>query len=297
MDTTIVKGGEFSPDQIALLKTTVAKGCSDDELKLFLHVCQRSGLDPFARQIYAIKRKNRRTNTEEMTIQTGIDGYRVIAERTGKYAPGPEPKYNYDKEGRLISATSSVFKLVGDRWFEVSATAFFVEYVQEGNQLWGKLPHVMLSKVAESLCLRRAFPNELSGVYTHEEMAQAESGAIKMPEKKTAQPPVLSQAPETPIEMEGPLIFSPISEEPSVQEAIPFPPLKEAPEMPFAAMKIDRPKQRALFALMKECGLVENQLRAVLKDLFGLEHTGELTRGQYEQLVSAMKRGRGVQEE
>ena len=161
---------EWTRDQIDLIKKTVAKGTSDDELKLFLYTCQKTGLDPLIRQIYAVKRGG---VSNQMSIQTGIDGYRLIAERTGKYAPGREPSFT-EKDGRLVSATAYVKKLVQGEWHDVAATAFYAEYEQPTGPMWRKMPHVMLAKCAEALALRRAFPAEMSGVYTQEEMSQAE---------------------------------------------------------------------------------------------------------------------------
>lgn len=159
---------EFTEDKIALLKNTVAKGVTDNELELFVHTCKRMGLDPFMRQIYCVKRG------PTMTIQTGIDGYRLIADRSGKYMPGRESTYTYDKEGRLLSATAYVKKLGPDgQWHEVASTAVWQEY-EANTPIWKKMPHVMLAKTAESAALRRAFPAEMSGVYTEEEMAQAD---------------------------------------------------------------------------------------------------------------------------
>lgn len=192
-EIALVEG--FNPNQVDLIKRTVCRGASDDELLLFLHVCHKSGLDPFARQIYAIKRKVE--GREVMTFQTSVDGYRAIAERTGNYAPGKEATFTYDKDGKLLSATAYIKKRVGDAWFDVSATAHHDEYIpkwwdsKEGKwkfpQMWEKMPHAMLAKCAESLVLRRAFPNEMSGTYTNEEMAQTGGDSprtVQMPKEK-----------------------------------------------------------------------------------------------------------------
>lgn len=157
----------FSNEKRKLLKDTVCRGASDSEFELFLHVCIKTGLDPFMKQIYSIPRGGQRT------IQTSIDGFRLIAERTNRYAPGKEPSYVYNGEAQLISATATVKKMTADgTWHDVSATAFNSEYNGK-NTFWTKMPHLMLAKCAECLALRRAFPAEMSGVYTDEEMQQA----------------------------------------------------------------------------------------------------------------------------
>ena len=151
IETNKAIGIQFNKEQIDLLKRTVAKGTTDDELSLFMHVCKKSGLDPFSRQIYAVKRWSTKENKEVMTIQTGIDGYRLTAERTGCYCPGKESIFNYDKDNKLISATAYVKKLAGGLWHEISATAFYEEYVQldkngNPNNFWSKMKHTMLVK-------------------------------------------------------------------------------------------------------------------------------------------------------
>jgi phage recombination protein Bet len=177
----------FSHDQIDILKNSICRGVSDDEFKIFLMACQKTQLDPFMRQIYAVKRKSKKPDGswgETMTIQTGIDGFRLIAERTEKYAPGPKPTYEYDENGKLISATAYVKKLTKDgTWHIVEAEAHFDEYVQtyndkqsgekKSNDFWTTKGRIMLAKCAESLALRKAFPAEMSGIYTKEEMEQA----------------------------------------------------------------------------------------------------------------------------
>lgn len=169
----------FGRGEIELIKRTVARGTTDDELKLFLYTAQRTGLDPLAKQIHAIKRWNGREKREVMSIQTGIDGYRLIAERTGAYAPGQEPKLVMGEKWP-DSATAYVKKLVAGTWHEVAATAYFEEFAQKDKEghltpMWARMPKLMLAKCAEALALRRAFPAEMSGVYTFEEMAQADS--------------------------------------------------------------------------------------------------------------------------
>lgn len=158
----------FDERQIELIKNSICKNASDDELQFFIMACKRSGLDPFARQIYSVPRGGQRT------IQTSVDGFRLIADRTGKYAPGREPTYEYDQHGNLMSATSYVKKQTRDgTWHEVSANASYSEY-NAGSPLWKKMPKAMLSKCAECLALRKAFPAEMSGIYGQEEMDQAD---------------------------------------------------------------------------------------------------------------------------
>jgi phage recombination protein Bet len=175
----VPKDMSFTPDQVDLIKRTICKGATDDELALFLHACRHLELDPFLKQIYGIKRAN------QMTIQISIDGYRAVAEKTKQYVPGREPSFTYDKDGRVFSATAYVKKLAVDgSWHEVSATAFMNEYaVSTNSTFWTKMPHNQLAKCAESLALRRAFPAQLSGTYTKEEMEAAPSEEVADIEK------------------------------------------------------------------------------------------------------------------
>lgn len=165
---------EFSSEQKKLIKDYLCKGISDDELNLFSAVCKKTGLDPFMKQIYAVKRK------DQMTIQTSIDGYRLIAERTGRYAPGRETTFHYGDNKQVIYAIAYVMKQTADgTWHETTGRADWDEFKPTyASQMWDKMPHVMLSKCAEAVALRKAFPNELSGLYTKEEMYQADNDNI-----------------------------------------------------------------------------------------------------------------------
>lgn len=167
--TTLI---EFQPDQVELIKKTVAKDATNDELKMFLYQCQTTGLNPLARQIYFMKRSGK------VTMQVSIDGFRVIAERSGTYAGQDEPEF-LEQDGKLVKATVKVYRFSpsGTRYQASVGVAFWDEYCPQSGQdfMWRKMPHTMLSKVAEALALRKAFPQDLSGLYTTDEMAQSES--------------------------------------------------------------------------------------------------------------------------
>ena len=175
----VVERQPWTSKQVQLIKDTVAKGATDQELQLFLHVCAKTGLDPFMRQIHLIKRWDSTLQREVATIQTGIDGYRVVAERSGTYAGQDEPSFKM-KEGSSIpeAVTVTVYRIIKNQRVGFAATAFYDEYVQtkkdgEPTRFWRKMPRGQLAKCAEALALRKAFPNDLSGIYTHEEMEQA----------------------------------------------------------------------------------------------------------------------------
>ncbi|MDF2457655.1 MAG: prophage LambdaCh01, recombination protein Bet [Nitrospira sp.] len=166
--------------QLELLKRTVAKGTTDDEFSLFAYTCRRTGLDPFIKQIYAIKRWDPESDSFKMGIQVGIDGYRLVAHRTGKLC-GIEPAefiedpdeswhpkqatvtvYAYDAQGEKRAYTHTV------RWRE------YVQKKKDGTpvKMWSEkgMPYNQLGKCAEAGALRKAFPFDLSGILTHDEV-------------------------------------------------------------------------------------------------------------------------------
>ena len=180
----------YSQDQVKLIRDTFAKGASESEFQLFLAVAQKKGLDILSRQIHLVKRWDAKAQREVCEIQTGIDGYRLIADRTGRYE-GQSGPFWCGADGQWVdvwlatepprAAKIGVWR-AGCRepfW----GIALYSEYCQtykdkasgqvRPNPMWSRMPAAQLAKCAEALALRKAFPAEMSGIYTTEEMGQA----------------------------------------------------------------------------------------------------------------------------
>lgn len=187
-----IQGKVLTQRQMDLLTRTVCKGASPDEFALFIQVANRTGLDPFTRQIHAVRRYDSRERREVMTIQTGIDGYRLVAQRSGQFAGSDDYVYDTESEPRPGKAACTVYKVVqgvrcpvtrSARWDEFAQTYYDRKSKQRRlTPLWAKMPFLMLGKCAEAQALRAAFPMELSGIYTTEEMDQADTGPLVEPD-------------------------------------------------------------------------------------------------------------------
>lgn len=181
---------DWTQQQVAALKQLgVSNDVTQADLAIFLTQSKRTGLDPFSRQIYMIGRKQKTANGYEtkQTIQVGIDGLRAIAHRVAQQCHevfSMSDTLWADKTGTwhdvwLAPEPPSAAKVSVKRGGGVfSAVAIFKEYAPIYNGklsgMWLTKPALMIAKCAEALALRKAFPSDMSGIYTDDEMEKAE---------------------------------------------------------------------------------------------------------------------------
>ena len=244
--------------QLAALQQLGVDSATNADLAVFFHQCARTGLDPFARQIYMIRRQGKQT------IQTGIDGFRLIARRATDAARGT---FGYEdtqwcgEDGQWrdvwlskeppAAARATVIR-DGQRY---PAIALWTEYVAtkrngEITQMWATKPALMLAKCSEALALRKAFPQDLSGLYTSDEMGQADNRSPEQPaQRRTLAAAVAEYAPTVDV--------SDAEEVEVIEHAEPL--RTEA-------------QSRALFAALTDVGVTEREyVLAWLSELTGRE--------------------------
>jgi phage recombination protein Bet len=156
----------WTPEQMGLIKSTIARGATTDELQLFLYRCKTLGLDPLKPgQIHFVKYGN-----NPGTIVVGIDGFRAKAGRTGKHS-GTKRGLLRDEHNKSTGAWAEVYRT---DWQHPARVEVSLSEYSTGNGPWKKMPESMIQKVAEAAALRMAFPDELGGLYESAEMDQAE---------------------------------------------------------------------------------------------------------------------------
>lgn len=168
-----------------LIRRTVAKDCDAAEFDQFIHICRAVRLDPLRRQIYAFVFGKNNPQYRRMSVVTGIDGYRAIAERTQNYRPDTAPpRIDYSEGAKdprtnplgIVRCEVTVYKHAHGEWFPVTADAYWDEYapIKDGaldpkKENWRKMARVMIAKCAEAQAIRRAWPDDFSGLEVEEE--------------------------------------------------------------------------------------------------------------------------------
>lgn len=165
MSKDLIVNGEMTPQQMELIKSTVAKGATRDELQLFLYRCQHMGLDPLKPgQIHFVK-----YGSGPGTIVVGLDGFRSKAAKTGKHV-GTKRGVLRDANELCQGAWCEVYRR---DWEHPSRVEVSLKEYNKHHGPWQTMPETMIQKVAEVAALRMAFPDELGGLYSFDEMDSA----------------------------------------------------------------------------------------------------------------------------
>ena len=160
-------GPAVTADHLQLIKATIAKDATPAELQLFLYDNARQGVHPLDKLIHFTKRSGKYTPI------TSIDFMRIRAAESGECAGIDDAIFVGTPKEKDFAAIVTVYRIVQGQRYPFTATARWTEYVPDQAFMWNKMPHTMLSKCAEALALRKAFPKQLSGLYSKEEMEQA----------------------------------------------------------------------------------------------------------------------------
>lgn len=213
------EAASFTDEQRRLITDVLVKGGTDTEVKFFFQVAERLKMDPFKRQIHAMKRYDGTLQREVLQFMVSIEGLRSIAARCktddGKdaYAGSSKPLFTYKPDGTLNTAEVTILKIVQGEPREFTAEVFYDECVQtrnvyegfgnnrrkigeEPNSMWQKRPHGQLGKCAEAAALRKAFPEETGGVYIEEELPDREDNDKLKPVTPKPQAEGMRQEPE-----------------------------------------------------------------------------------------------------
>ncbi len=167
----------FTADQLKIIRDSFLNGASPQEATVLLELARIRRLNPITRQIHFVKRWDSNKNCEVWSAQTGIDGFRSIAERTGRYDGQDEPEFEYDAKGAIKLCRVRVHRKDISRPFV--GVAHFAEYAQYKKDrsltnMWATKGHIMIAKCAEALAFRKGFPEDMAGLYTAEEMGTEE---------------------------------------------------------------------------------------------------------------------------
>lgn len=251
MDSTPVQVvPTVTPDQLELIKKTVAADATLDELKLFLHDCQRQRVHPLDHLLHFTKRGGRYTPV------TSIDLMRMRAAETGEYAGNDEYEFTGTPARLGFKAVARVWRLVQGQRVPFTRPARWEEYCPPAGQdhMWRRMPHVMLGKCAEAQALRVGFPRQLHGLYAAEEIQGADGF-----ESTTA-------------------------------EELPTEQVSSAATKAHGSSTISEKQIKRFFAIAKEHGWTTEMIRSHLLECYGIHHSKDIRVQDYDQIVADVER-------
>ena len=177
---------------------------TEQEITMFLRLCEFQKLNPFLKEAYLIKYGTSPASlivgkeawTKRAEAQPTFRGYRAgiaIATENGELIY---------REGSLLLPKETIVggwcEVLREGWsIPVRAEVSFAEY-STGKSGWARMPATMIRKVALTQALREAFPVAFAGMYGEEEMSKT---LDKQAEAKTS-PTVRSNTPNTPTTLE-----------------------------------------------------------------------------------------------
>jgi phage recombination protein Bet len=158
------------------VKTSKGTTPSDSDKMNFITFCLANQINPIKKQAYLMGYDSK--NGPSFSTIVSISGYTAIAMQTGLCAGIDQPRFTYNGN-QLDSCSITVYRLVKGEKCGFSGTAYYSERVgkkYDGSltEPWAKQPKTMLEKCAKAAALRNAFPDQLSGVYTEDEMPKAD---------------------------------------------------------------------------------------------------------------------------
>ena len=229
---------------------------TSQEIMMFLALCKYQRLNPFLREAYLIKYGN-----APATMVVGKEAFLKKARHAKDYAG-----HKAWTEGEIPKMIGIAEVFVAGFQMPIRVQVDYNEYVgkkKDGtiNRMWSEKPKTMLRKVALVQALREAFPEELGGMYSEEEM-----------------PIEMDTLPREPVSMSETDING--TQESQGQEK------KEPPEPSPEAMKkvITEPQRKRFYAIAKGSGKADDEIKAYLLSL-GIEHSAAIPYDKYEEVI------------
>lgn len=145
---------------------------SDEHFDYFVRTAQERGLNVWADQAYLDVEPDPVTRMPVARIIIGINGMRHVAHATGQYVGIDATDFEATDDGKLIRASVVVYRRTnGERCPFLGEVRFDERYPGQGvDPFWDKMPFDSLGRCAEAAALRRAFTQELGGLYMKEEL-------------------------------------------------------------------------------------------------------------------------------